>query len=263
MPLKPHSKAWYNRLARMQRGYYYPWKSKLLPFNGEDIYLEVVRRHLSPEKDVLDVACGHGELALEFGPLCRNMLAYDRIPEYIDMARRTAQEQGVNNVTFLCADSSSEANGGEPRVPAADNSLDLIISRRGPLHWIADVRRIARPGAMLIELNPDFGVRPPWLDDLPHRFRWQTYDYGGWHKEIGRRLAEVGLTFHSTWAFHGPEYFEKMEEFYKKLTWGYTADEVPSFDELRPTLEKIFSRYGRQDGLAVPHGRFLWMAEVR
>lgn len=64
MRLQPHSNEWYDRLATIQDGYYYPWAAQLAPWNGEDNYLELVHQHLRPELDVLDVACGHGEVAL-------------------------------------------------------------------------------------------------------------------------------------------------------------------------------------------------------
>ncbi len=125
--LKPHSKAWYDRLAKAQPGYYFPWRSTLLPLNGEDCYLDLVRQHLAPDVDVLDIACGHGQVALELAPSCRSILAYDRVPSYIELARRAAAEGGTGNVTYVCADSSAEANGGLPRIPAADRSFDLLI----------------------------------------------------------------------------------------------------------------------------------------
>ena len=67
-------------------GYYYPWRSRLGAWNGEDAYLALVRAHLRPDADLLDVACGHGEVTLDLAPLCRSVLGYDRIA--LDPARR-------------------------------------------------------------------------------------------------------------------------------------------------------------------------------
>ena len=150
MPLQPHTPEWYDRLATLQPGYYYPWRSRLGPWNGEDAYLALVRAHLRPDADLLDVACGHGEVALDLAPLCRSVLGYDRIAPWIERAQRTAQERSVANATFVCHDSSPAANGGRARLPAADGSFDLLICRRGPFHWIEDARRVARPGAVLL-----------------------------------------------------------------------------------------------------------------
>jgi SAM-dependent methyltransferase len=115
--------------------------------------------HLRPDADLLDVACGHGEVALDLAPLCRSVLGYDRIAPWIERAQHTAQERGVANATFVCHDSSPEANGGRARLPAAVGSFDLLICRRGPFHWIEDARRVVRPGAVLLML----AVRQPHL----------------------------------------------------------------------------------------------------
>jgi hypothetical protein len=42
--------------------------------------------------------------------------------------------------------------------------------------------------------------------------------------------------------------------------WGYTLDEVPSFDAVRSILVRIFDEHGGPDGVAVCHSRFLWKA---
>ena len=148
----------------MQRGYYYPWKSKVGPNNGKDAYVEMLRSHLSPDADVLEIGCGHGELTLDIAPLCKTVLAYDRVASLIDIARREASRRGVENVEFVCADSSVGANGGTPRIPADAGAFDLLVSRRGPLHWIGDARRVARPGAVMLQLNPDLTAPPLWDD---------------------------------------------------------------------------------------------------
>ena len=101
MTIRPHSPEWYDRLATLQDGYYYPWKSQVAPSNGEEAYLNIVRRNLSPEKDVLDVACGHGEVALDFAPLCRSLLAYDRVDPYIQIAQKGSRKRNITNVTYF------------------------------------------------------------------------------------------------------------------------------------------------------------------
>jgi SAM-dependent methyltransferase len=129
--MKPHSKEWYERHATRQNGYFYPWRSRIDAGNGEDAYVELVRSHLSPTSDVLDVGCGHGEHALAIAAHCRSVLAYDRVALWIARAEAERSARGVGNVTFLCHDSSPEANGGRARLPGEARSRDLVISRRG------------------------------------------------------------------------------------------------------------------------------------
>ncbi len=264
MSVKPHSPAWYDRLATMQRGYWYPWAEKLGKWNGEDEYLPLVEEHLGPAVDLLDVGCAHGAVALDLAPRCRSILAYDRVASWIDQAKLAAQAAGVTNVTYLCHDSSMAANGGAPRIPAADNSFDLLISRRGPFHWIEDASRVARPGATLIMLVPDARPLPPWNDRVPEPLRWQWVpDDPNWaRKAIEARLAVARVPLHSWWSFDVSASIGTPEQFYTLLAWGYAPDEVPAYGEVAPVLAQIFTDFAGSDGLEIRHLRHLWKAVV-
>ena len=43
---RAHSNEWYDHLATVEDGYYYPWSSHLGARNGEDAFQEVVDEHL-------------------------------------------------------------------------------------------------------------------------------------------------------------------------------------------------------------------------
>jgi SAM-dependent methyltransferase len=250
----------------MQEGYHFPWRSRIAPCNGEDAYLDLVRAHLARDTDVLDVGCGQGEVALEIAGLCRSVVAYDRVVAYIELAGDAARRRGVGNVTFVCADSSSEPNGGRPRVPAEPGSFDLLISRRGPLHWIEDARRVARAGAVLIQLNPMEMPVPVWADDLPPVLRalkaYEEYAAGSIRGSVERRLALGGLSLHSCWTFDVPEVFDDPAQFYTALVWGHSPEEVPPFDAVRAEIERLFTRHAGHEGVTTRHRRFLWRAMV-
>src|SRR5260221_8121631 len=134
MSLKPHSAGWYDRLSTLQSGYYYPWNSNLPSLNGEDVFLSLLNGIISPTKHILEVGCGHGELALQLAASCQTIVAYDRVPAYIRLAQASADQQTISNVTFICADSSIAANG-QAHIPPGQHVFDDIYSRRGPLHW--------------------------------------------------------------------------------------------------------------------------------
>lgn len=112
MDLNPHGNEWYDRLSTLQRGYYYPWKLRIGEGDGETAFLRLVKEHLSPEKDVLDAGCGHGELTLALAPKCRSICGYDRVANYIRLARETAERSRVTNATFVEANSSPRASQG-------------------------------------------------------------------------------------------------------------------------------------------------------
>ena len=262
--IQPHSPDWYDRLATLQEGYYYPWKSQVAPLNGEDAYLELVRKHLNQEKDVLDIGCGHGEVALSMAAFCRSILAYDRVESYIQIAQKAARQAEIENVTYLWEDSSAKANQGEVRIPAEESAFDVLISRRGPLHWIADARRVARPGAVMIQLNPLETPIPSWAEGLPEPLRSATgieYEYGMLNS-VKYQLAQAGLELHSAWIYDVPEFFDDPRELYIRLVWGYLPNEVPAWADLKPVFQKVFAEHAWPQGLPLRHTRLLWMAEV-
>jgi SAM-dependent methyltransferase len=261
--LVPHSPAWYDRLATLQTGYHYPWQSTLGPFNGEDVFLAIVRQHLQPDADVLEVACGHGELALAVAPHVRSLLAYDRVPVLIELAHQAAQDQGSANVRFMVHDSSAEANGGSPRLPADDASFDLLLCRKGPFHCMEDARRVARPGAALLMLVPDNRPHPVWHDALPDTLRWPAGGDPGWARRSVEQRLEIGrLSVDSWWEFDVPELIPSPEQLYVLLTWGHALNEVPAFAEVRPILERIFAEHATLNGIALRHHRHVWKAVV-
>jgi hypothetical protein len=79
---------------------------------------------------------------------------------------------------------------------------------------------------------------------------------------VERRLAIGGLALHSAWTFDVPELFPDPEQYYRMLSFGAAYGEVPSFEEARPALERIFAEYGGPAGLAIRHRRLLWKAVV-
>lgn len=259
--IKPHTAAWYDRLSRLQAGYYYPWHSLLSNGNGDQAYLDLVMQYINNDKDVLEVGCGHGEMALEIAPYCRSLLAYDRVPSYIELAQAGALQRGIGNVTFICADSSVQYNL-RPRIPAEANTFDMLISHMGPLHWLEDASRVARPGAVLIQLNPLETHPPEWNQILPDELRLPSTNGQTMRAVVERRLASGGLHLHSCWTYDVPEYLPNTYEFYKLLTWGFTAEEVPPWEAVQELLEEIYRNYTSPDGLAIPHRRLLWMAVV-
>ncbi|MEO8608143.1 MAG: class I SAM-dependent methyltransferase [Chloroflexota bacterium] len=263
MPLAPQSPLWYDRLTTLQKGYYYPWRSMLPVWHGEDVFRNLVALHLQANLDVLEVACAQGELALEMAATARSVVAYDRMADYIRLAQEAAQERGIHNVSFLLHDSSTQANGGQALIPAPDGSFDLLVCSKGPFHWIEDSRRVARPGATLLMLVPDTAPLTPWHGLLPEALRWQAFDDPNWaYPAIEERLGAVQLNLHSWWSFDVPEIFATPEDFYIWRAWGTTPDEVPTYIDAASDLERIFEKYAGSQGLEIRRRRYIWKAIV-
>lgn len=262
---RAHSNSWYDNLARVQHGYYYPWKSKVGARNGEDAFIEIVREHLTPETRVLEVGCGHGELALRLAPSCASIVAYDRVSSYIDLANENKAAAGVDNVEYRCYDMLDPALD-EPQLPVDAGAIDMIIGRRAPLHWIQDARRACRDGALLMALSPMEEPIPAWSSKLPTKLHYENSGRhtgtGSIHQSVENRLHQAALTLHSGWGFDVPEIFEDPREFYTMLTWGLPGAEVPPFEDLEVRIRHIYERYAEDGGIALRHCRFLWKAVV-
>ncbi|MEX0941905.1 MAG: methyltransferase domain-containing protein [Pseudomonadales bacterium] len=258
---RAHSNTWYDNLAKVQQGYYYPWRSIVGDRNGEQAFIDLVMEHLTPDTRVLEVGCGHGDLALQLAPHCALITAYDRVQSYIDIANRNKETAGIDNVNYLCYDMLAPALD-EPVLPVEAKSVDLVIGRRAPLHWIEDARRACRPGATLIELNPMEEPIPAWSSKLPARLH---YENSGRHTGTGsiqdsveNRLHQSGLTLHSGWGFNVPEIFPEPKSLYTMLSWGLPVDEIPTYEDLEIRLSGVFERYGDDLGITLRHCRFLW-----
>ena len=252
-------------IAKRMGGFYYPWVSTLGANDGEAAYTALVEAHLSPEANVLEPGCGHGRDMVWFAPRVRHYVGYDLSQGFIKVARETALRQGLGNVQLALANSSPLANGGHPRIPVEDRSIDLIISRRGPTDWIADARRVCRPGAWLIQLNPQPKPAPIWDHMLPEDLRAEPnrdFDMG---QHVRDMLAEAGIALHSAWCFDVPERFSAADQLYTYLAWNrFHALGVMArpYRESRDALEAVMRRHAGPGGLEVRRGRFLWMARI-
>ena len=263
---RPHSKEWYERLASVQSGYHYPWRSRVDPGNGEAAYTSLVTEHLAPGLDVLDCGCGHGGDALSVASRVRSVVGFDRVGPYVALAEQARYEQGLANVRFVLADSSPRANSGKARLPVADHSIDLFLSRRGPRSWVTDARRAGRADAVLIQLNPVAGAPPEWNEELRPELRMEP-PRGGSAEDLLRRLlvqlSEIGGELAAWWAFDVSEWLSSPEALYAMLVWGRSPSHVPEYGAVRPELERLFSKHAAAEGLAIPHRRFLSKAVLR
>ena len=140
----------------------------------------------------------------------------------------------------------------------------MLISRREPLHWLEDSRRVARPGAVIIQLNPLETPIPYWAEHLPEPLRSAAgidYEFGMLNS-VKYGLKVSGLVLLSAWTYDVPEIFNDPYQVYIRLTWGYIPDEVPSWNETRLLVENIFTEYAGPAGLIMRHTRLLWKAVV-
>lgn len=73
---EPHSRAWYEEIAKIYGGYFYPWQQVLEGKSGETLFDELLSEILQPQMEVLEAGCGHGLDAARFGPKVASWTGY-------------------------------------------------------------------------------------------------------------------------------------------------------------------------------------------
>ena len=144
---RPHSRAWYARLAHELGGYCHPWARVLDGPDPELTFDALLAERLHPQTRVLEAGCGHGPDALRFGGHCARWAAYDWLPELLDLARANAP-----HAEFSLWD-------GKGEIPTAlCGPFDLIVSRRGPTSVIDHLNVVSTPDARFLYVGPRLDV---------------------------------------------------------------------------------------------------------
>ena len=146
---------------------------------------------------VADIGCGPGAvsiaLARQVGATGR-VLAFDRTPEAVDMARAVTERAGVGNVTVEVAD--ADATG------VARSSVDAAMIRHVLAHnggreaaIVGHAASLVRPGGCVYLIDVDataIRARPsdPDVDDLNDRY-WEWHRRQGNDVSVGLRLDEL------------------------------------------------------------------------
>jgi SAM-dependent methyltransferase len=136
------------------------------------LHTEVLRRACAIQRDdhVLDIGCGTGQTTREAArvAVAGSVVGVDLSAGMIDRARQIAQAEGLQNVTFECADAQVR------RFPSG--RFDLAISRFGtmffrePVTAFANIAQAVRPAGRLVMMV------------------WQGYGQNEWSVAIQRSL---------------------------------------------------------------------------
>ncbi|HEY3696678.1 class I SAM-dependent methyltransferase [Phenylobacterium sp.] len=120
---------------------------------------------VSPEDEVLDVACGAGSMTLDFARAARRVTGIDLTSAMLAQARALQAERGVDNVAWV--------QGDVLPLPFADAAFDVVVTRASfhhmadPAAVLGEMRRAARPGGRIVvsDLTPA-ADKGPALDRL-------------------------------------------------------------------------------------------------
>ena len=110
--------------------------------------LEVTRDYFQPDMQVLEIGCGTGGTAMSHAPYVKHIRATDISSKMIDIAKKKANESGVDNVTFECS--------GIAELKVPDQSLDAVLGM-SILHLlenkeavIARIHQMLKPGGVFV-----------------------------------------------------------------------------------------------------------------
>lgn len=157
--------------------------------HGEDLDALARRVGERPDAQALDLGCGAGHVAFLLAPRVRSVIAYDLSIDMLSVVRGEAARRGLANVTTQA--------GRVERLPFADASFDLVVSRYTTHHWhdasagLREARRVLRPGGTAVFLDviaPDRALPDTWLQALellrdPSHVR--DYSLAQWHGMLG------------------------------------------------------------------------------
>jgi 2-polyprenyl-3-methyl-5-hydroxy-6-metoxy-1,4-benzoquinol methylase len=134
---------------------------------------------------VLDFGCGSGEGTAAMARSAASILGVDVAPDAIAHAR---ERNGGANIAYETIDGA---------VPAPDDSFDAVCSFQvlehveDPDAYLAEARRLLRPGGQLLLATPDRRTRllrwqRPW-----NRWHVREWDPAGLARLLARHFAEV------------------------------------------------------------------------
>jgi SAM-dependent methyltransferase len=204
-----------------------PLRWRVVGNNNPDAFLESSKRSLSFFSDLLARHGGsfkHSRAILDFGCGCGRLIR--GLPP-ITAARLVGCDIDAEAIAWCqeyIPDAEFYATGEWPRLPFSDQSFDLIYAASVFTHidaehqfaWLAELKRVSRPGAFLI---------------LSYRHQWNIAQIAdaAIKAEVERQMASSGMAFVTTsfWAgifpawyggaYHSPAYVAENWGRYFKL----------------------------------------------
>jgi ubiquinone/menaquinone biosynthesis C-methylase UbiE len=140
---------------------------KIAEYSAKDAEAFVETLGITPQMQVLDVACGTGNLALPAARKGANVTGVDIAPNLLDQARQRAAAEGLE-IAF--------EEGDAEQLPFPDEQFDLVMSMFGamfaprPERVASELARVCRHGGKIAMANWTPDSFPGIMFRLSHRY---------------------------------------------------------------------------------------------
>lgn len=153
-----------------------------------EVNRNTLAKYMDPDRRVLDVGCGPGDLTIRLAPRCQEVWGVDVTPEMIRVAEgKVASQPG--NVCFREADACD--------LPFESHSFDTVMSVNAlqtmeqPEQALREMHRVLRPGGELLLITYCYGDSSS--SENSSLLRWAIEHEGQvlWHSFRFRQLVET------------------------------------------------------------------------
>lgn len=134
---------------RFAKGYA---KSAIRDVDAYERKLDMTRKRLHPDMQVLEFGCGTGSTALRHAPHVAHLHAIDISAKMLDIARQKARDRNVDNVRFEQATLDDLPDDAGPYDAVFGFSILHLLDDRDAA--LAEVHRRLRPGGQLFTSTP-------------------------------------------------------------------------------------------------------------
>jgi ubiquinone/menaquinone biosynthesis C-methylase UbiE len=147
---------------------------------------------VTPNDDVLDVACGPGLVACEFAPHARHVTGVDITPEMIRQAEERQKSKGLANLSWRVGDAAP--------LPFPDAQFSIVVTRYSFHHFLhpgavlTQMLRVCKPGGVVMVV--DVVLPPEKVDAYDHleKLRDPSHVHALTYPEMAALIQASGLT---------------------------------------------------------------------